>query len=140
MEFFSTTGGNTVSCAVGMAVLDEIEEENLQKNAYEIGYYLIDELYKLKKKHEIIGDVRGLGLFIGVELDLNREILTPATEQASYVANRMKDLGILISTDGPFNNVLKIKPPLVFTRENAEFFAKTLDRVLGEDFVKYATS
>ncbi|MHA2020455.1 MAG: hypothetical protein ACW96N_01990, partial [Candidatus Thorarchaeota archaeon] len=81
-----------------------------------------------------------LGLFIGVELVLNHEILTPATEQASYVANRMKDLGILISTDGPFNNVLKIKPPLVFTRENAEFFAKTLDRVLAEDFVKYATS
>jgi 4-aminobutyrate aminotransferase-like enzyme len=75
-----------------------------------------------------------------VELVLNHEILTPATEQASYVANRMKDLGILISTDGPFNNVLKIKPPLVFTRENAEFFAKTLDRVLAEDFVKYATS
>lgn len=140
MEFFSTTGGNTVSCAVGMAVLDVIEEDGLQKCAYEVGYYLIDELYKLKKKYNIIGDVRGLGLFIGVELVLNREILTPATEQASYVANRMKDLGILISTDGPFNNVLKIKPPLVFTRENAEFFAKTLDRVLAEDFVKYATS
>jgi 4-aminobutyrate aminotransferase-like enzyme len=140
MEFFSTTGGNTVSCAVGMAVLDVIEEEHLQKNAHEIGSYLIDQLYILKKKHQIIGDVRGLGLFIGVELVLNREILTPATEQASYVANRMKDLGILISTDGPFNNVLKIKPPLVFTRENAEFFAKTLDRVLAEDFVKYASS
>jgi 4-aminobutyrate aminotransferase-like enzyme/Ser/Thr protein kinase RdoA (MazF antagonist) len=140
MEFFSTTGGNTVSCAVGMAVLDVIEKDGLQKCAYEVGYYLIDELYKLKKKHNIIGDVRGLGLFIGVELVLNQEILTPATEQASYVANRMKDLGILISTDGPFNNVLKIKPPLVFTRENAEFFAKTLDGVLAEDFVKYATS
>jgi 4-aminobutyrate aminotransferase-like enzyme/Ser/Thr protein kinase RdoA (MazF antagonist) len=140
MEFFSTTGGNTVSCAVGMAVLDVIKEEGLQKNAYEVGYYLIDELYKLKKKHKIIGDVRGLGLFIGVELVLNREILTPATEQASYVANRMKDLGILISTDGPFNNVLKIKPPIVFSRDNAEFFAKTLDRVLTEDFVKYAVS
>ena len=140
MEFFSTTGGNTVSCAVGMAVLDAIEEEDLQKNAYEVGYYMIDELYKLKQKHQIIGDVRGLGLFIGVELVLNREILTPATEQASYVANRMKDIGILISTDGPFNNVLKIKPPLVFTRDNAEFFIKTLDRVLAEDFVRYAIS
>ncbi|MFX1271381.1 MAG: aminotransferase class III-fold pyridoxal phosphate-dependent enzyme [Promethearchaeota archaeon] len=140
MEFFSTTGGNTVSCAVGMAVLDVIEEEGLQKNAYEVGYYMIDELYKLKKKHRIIGDVRGLGLFIGVELVLNHEILTPATEQASYVANRMKDLGVLISTDGPFNNVLKIKPPLVFTRDNAEFFIKTLDRVLAEDFVRYAIS
>jgi 4-aminobutyrate aminotransferase-like enzyme len=140
MEFFSTTGGNTVSCAVGMAVLDVIEEEELQKNAHQVGSYLIDQLYILKKKHQIIGDVRGLGLFIGVELVLNREILTPATEQASYVANRMKDLGILISTDGPFNNVLKIKPPLVFTRENAEFFVKTLDQVFAEDFVKYATS
>jgi 4-aminobutyrate aminotransferase-like enzyme/Ser/Thr protein kinase RdoA (MazF antagonist) len=140
MEFFSTTGGNTVSCAVGMAVLDAIEEEELQKNAHQVGSYLIDQLYILKKKHQIIGDVRGLGLFIGVELVLNREILTPATEQASYVANRMKDLGILISTDGPFNNVLKIKPPLVFTRENAEFFVKTLDQVFADDFVKYATS
>ncbi len=140
MEFFSTTGGNTVSCAVGMAVLDVIEEENLQKNAYEIGGYLIDQLYILKKKHKIIGDVRGSGLFIGVELVLNHEILTPATEQASYVANRMKDLGILISTDGPFDNVLKIKPPLVFSRANAEFFVKTLDGVLAEDFVRFATS
>ncbi|MHA2356032.1 MAG: aminotransferase class III-fold pyridoxal phosphate-dependent enzyme [Candidatus Thorarchaeota archaeon] len=140
MEFFSTTGGNTVSCAVGMAVLDAIEEEDLQKNAHEIGSFLIDQLYILKKKHQIIGDVRGLGLFIGVELVLNHEILTPATEQASYVVNRMKDRGILISTDGPFDNVLKIKPPLVFTRENADFFVKTLDRVLAEDFVRFATS
>ncbi len=140
MEFFSTTGGNTMSCAVGMAVLDEIEKEDLQKNAYLIGTYLLDQLYILKKKHKIIGDVRGLGLFIGVELVLNHEILTPATEQASYVANRMKDKGILISTDGPFDNVLKIKPPLVFSRANAEFFIRTLDAVLAEDYVKYASS
>jgi 4-aminobutyrate aminotransferase-like enzyme len=83
----------------------------------------------------LIGDVRGLGLFIGIELVLNRETLEPAPAQASYVANRMRERGILLSTDGPFHNVLKIKPPLVFSRANADFLIETLDGILREDFL-----
>ena len=135
MEFFSTMGGNPVSCAVGMAVLDVIKEEKLQNHALEVGNYLMQQLTQLKDKHSIIGDVRGLGLFIGVELIKNHETLTPAKEEAKYIIERMKDLGVLISIDGPLYNVLKIKPPLVFTKENANYLAITLDRVLSEDFV-----
>lgn len=135
MEWFSTTGGNPVSCAVGMAVLDVMEEEGLQKRASEVGDYLVRRLSKLKDRHRIIGDVRGLGLFIGVELVLNRESQEAATEQASYVVNRLRDLGILLSTDGPHNNVLKIKPPMVFSEENGDFLVESLDKVLSEDFM-----
>ncbi len=136
MEFFSTFGGNPVSCAVGMAVLDVIEEERLQQNALETGGYLRERLEALMTWHAIVGDVRGQGLFLGVELVLDRADQTPAPDQAAYAANRMRDRGVLISTDGPYRNVLKIKPPLVFTRADADLLADTLDAVLGEDFVR----
>ena len=135
MEYFNSCGGNPVSCAVGMAVLDVIEEEQLQANAFQVGNCLKAGLRKLIKKHSLIGDVRGLGLFLGVELVADRETLEPAAAQASYVVERMKDHGILISTDGPLHNVLKIKPPMVFSEENADFFVRTLDKILAEDFV-----
>jgi 4-aminobutyrate aminotransferase-like enzyme/Ser/Thr protein kinase RdoA (MazF antagonist) len=133
MEYFNTFGGNPVSCAVGLAVLDVIRDEKLQQNALEVGRYFKAGLENLKSKYPLIGDVRGLGLFLGVELVLDRETLAPATTEASYVVERMKELGILISTDGPFRNVLKIKPPLVFTKANADFFIETLDRILDEN-------
>jgi 4-aminobutyrate aminotransferase-like enzyme/Ser/Thr protein kinase RdoA (MazF antagonist) len=135
MEYFNTFGGNPVSCAIGMAVLDVIESENLQAHARDVGGYLGDGLRALMKKHPVIGDVRGLGLFIGVEFVLDRESLEPAAEQASYVVNRMRECGILLSTDGPFHNVIKIKPPLVFSRADADFLVSTMDRVLSEDFI-----
>ena len=134
MEYFNTFGGNPVSCAIGMAVLEVIAEEQLQANALQVGTYLMDGLRKLMEKHAIIGDVRGLGLFVGIELVLDRETLAPATAQTSYIANRMRERGILLSTDGPFHNVLKIKPPLVFTQANADFLIATLDEILVEDF------
>jgi 4-aminobutyrate aminotransferase-like enzyme len=133
MEFFSTTGGNTVSCAVGMAVLDEIENMKLQENAKKVGAHLLKRLKQLMKTHPIIGDVRGRGLFVGVELVKNRETLEPAKEETKYIVERLRDLGLLISLDGPLHNVLKIKPPLVFTAKNADRFVETLDRVLHED-------
>ncbi len=133
MEFFSTTGGNTVSCAVGMAVLDEIENEKLQGNAKKVGAHLLKRLKQLMKTHSIIGDVRGRGLFVGVELVRDRETLEPAKEETMYIVERLRDLGLLISLDGPLHNVLKIKPPLVFTTENADWFVESLDRVLHED-------
>ncbi|UCH04674.1 MAG: aminotransferase class III-fold pyridoxal phosphate-dependent enzyme [Candidatus Thorarchaeota archaeon] len=135
MEWFTTTGGNPVSCAVGLAVLDVIEEEGLQQRALDVGRYLVERLTKLKENHTIIGDVRGTGLFIGVELVRDRKTLEPAAEESSYVANRMRELGVLLSTDGLFHNVLLIKPPLVFTKEDCDQLADTLDRVLSEDFI-----
>ena len=136
MEYFNTFGGNPVSCATGMAVLDVIEQEHLQAHALQVGSHLLHKLRSLMEKHPLIGDVRGLGLFIGIELVRNRETLVPAPEQAAYIANRMRDRGILLSTDGPFHNVLKIKPPLVFTRQNTHELVQTLDMILEEDLAQ----
>jgi 4-aminobutyrate aminotransferase-like enzyme/Ser/Thr protein kinase RdoA (MazF antagonist) len=133
MEYFNTFGGNPVSCAVGLTVLDVIREERLQENAQEVGSHLKAGLIRLQEKYPLIGDVRGLGLFIGVELVLDRESRKQAPQQAAYIANRLREEGILISTDGPFDNVLKIKPPLVFTLQNADLLIDTLDHILAED-------
>jgi 4-aminobutyrate aminotransferase-like enzyme len=133
MEYFNTFGGNPVSCAIGMAVLDVIENENLQQNALKAGNRLLQGLQGLKDKYALVGDVRGQGLYVGVELVTDRRTLEPAAEHADYIINRMKDYGILISTDGPLHNVLKMKPPIVFTEENADEVVQALDRILGED-------
>ncbi len=132
MEYFNTFGGNPVSCAIGLAVLDVIADEQLQQNALRVGQHLMDGLRGLMDRHALIGDVRGRGLFVGIELVLDRATLAPAPDQASYIVNRMRERGILLSTDGPFHNVLKIKPPLVFTAANADFLVATLDEILGE--------
>jgi 4-aminobutyrate aminotransferase-like enzyme/Ser/Thr protein kinase RdoA (MazF antagonist) len=133
MEYFNTFGGNPVSCAIGMAVLDVLEEEGLQSNALRTGERLLAGLRGLQETHPVVGDVRGLGLYLGVELVRDRERREPAPAQASYVANRMRELGVLLSTDGPDHNVLKIKPPLVFSAEDADCLVATLARVLAED-------
>jgi 4-aminobutyrate aminotransferase-like enzyme/Ser/Thr protein kinase RdoA (MazF antagonist) len=136
MEYFNTFGGNPVSCAIGYEVLKVVKEEGLQQNAKIVGNYLKSGLRNLMNSFEIIGDVRGPGLFIGFELVKNRQTKEPATEQTSYFANRMRDKGILMSTDGPFNNVLKIKPPMVFSQANADFLLESITKVLQEDFMK----
>ena len=133
MEYFNTFGGNPVSCAIGLAVLDVIGREGLQERARVTGAALMDGLHALQSRWPLVGDVRGLGLFIGVELVTDPDVRTPAARQASYVANRMRDLGVLMSTDGPDNNVLKIKPPLVFDERDAGFLVDTMARVLAED-------
>ena len=133
MEFFSTFGGNPVACAAGLAVLDVLEEEKLQRQALRVGTHLISGLRKLQELHDLIGDVRGSGLFLGIDLVLDRETREAAPLQASYVVNRLRDCGILAGTDGPHHNVIKLRPPLVFSESDADFFAKTLDDVLGED-------
>ena len=125
MEFFSTFGGNTVSCAIGLAVLDVVQEDKLQAHALEVGEHLLEGLRALP--HEIIRDVRGSGLFVGVELVKNNE---PATQEANRVVNRLREEGILLGTDGPFHNVLKIRPPMPFSKEDAELLVETLGRVL----------
>ena len=117
---------------MGLAVLDVIEDERLAENALNAGARLKAGCERLKTEHAVIGDVRGLGLFVGIELVLNRKSLDPAAEIAAYVVNRMKESGVLLSTDGPLHNVLKIKPPLVFTESDADRLVSTLDAVLDE--------
>jgi len=134
MEFFSTFGGNTVSCAVGLDVLNIVQEEGLQNHAYEVGKHLINGLNRLKNIFPMIGDVRGSGLFLGVELVRDIRSLEPAKEEANTIINRMREMGILIGTDGPYNNVLKIRPPMPFSKDNADILLNTLEDVLYEDF------
>lgn len=134
MEYFNTFGGNPVSCAIGREVLRVVRDERLQESALEVGEFLKSELEALSNDFPIIGQVRGQGLFLGFELvDENKN---PLPEKAAYLANRMKDLGILMSTDGKDVNVLKIKPPMVFSKENAEELIKRLRVILAEDFIK----
>jgi 4-aminobutyrate aminotransferase-like enzyme/Ser/Thr protein kinase RdoA (MazF antagonist) len=136
MEFFSTFGGNTVSCAVGLAVLEVIEEERLQEHARRVGNHLLAGLRGLMEKHRVVGDVRGLGLFVGVELVRDRTTLEPATQETAYVVNRLRERGILTGTEGPFNNVIKIRPPLPFNTADGDLLVSTLDDVLGEDLAR----
>ncbi|MFT5801323.1 MAG: 4-aminobutyrate aminotransferase-like enzyme, partial [Nonlabens sp.] len=136
MEYFNTFGGNPVSCAIGREVLKVIANEGLQQNAKEIGRYLTKALQKLKTRFPIIGDVRGIGFFQGIELVKNRETLEPAAAQTAYLANRMRERGILMSTDGPLHNVLKIKPPMCFTKANVDFLIENLELVLRENFMQ----
>jgi 4-aminobutyrate aminotransferase-like enzyme len=117
-----------------LAVLDVIEEEQLQARALSVGERLLAGLRQLKDKHTLVGDVRGSGLFIGVEMVLDRTTLAPATDQASYIVEMMKERGILVSTDGPMHNVLKIKPPMVFEESDADRLVATLDDILMDDF------
>jgi len=133
MEFFSTFGGNPVACAAGLAVLDVLEQEGLQENARRVGRTLAQGLRELQARHAVIGDVRGAGLFLGVELVRDRGTLEPATEEARYVANRLRERGVLTGTDGPFANVLKLRPPLVFSDDDAALLLAVLDDVLQED-------
>jgi hypothetical protein len=136
MEFFSTFGGNPVACAAGLAVLDVLEEEGLQERARRVGRHLAAGLRGLQERHPLIGDVRGFGLFLGVELVRDRATLEPATREADYVVNRLRESGVLTGTDGPHANVLKLRPPLVFSEHDADLLLAILDEVLGEDAVR----
>ena len=130
MEFFSTFGGNPVSMAAALAVLDVMEEEGLQENARLVGSHLMDALRSLGHRHAIIGDVRGVGLFIGVELVRDRATLEPATGETSRVVESLKERGILTGTEGPHHNVIKIRPPMCFSMADAEQLVETLGAVL----------
>jgi 4-aminobutyrate aminotransferase-like enzyme len=127
MEFFSTFGGNNVSCAVGLAVLEVVQDEKLQSHALHAGERLLKGLRELQQQHEIIAGVRGSGLFLGVELVQDH---APATLEAKRIVNRMREEGILLGTDGPFHNVIKIRPPMPFSEDDADLllsvFAKAV--------------
>jgi 4-aminobutyrate aminotransferase-like enzyme/Ser/Thr protein kinase RdoA (MazF antagonist) len=138
MEFFSTFGGNTVSCAIGLAVLEVVHEEGLQAHALSVGEHLLDRLRVLRDTYEFVGDVRGSGLFLGVELVRNRETLEPATAGAALTVNRMRAEGILVGTDGPFHNVIKIRPPMPFSVDDADLLVETMDGIFANDLTTKA--
>ncbi|MEO8208421.1 MAG: aminotransferase class III-fold pyridoxal phosphate-dependent enzyme [Chloroflexota bacterium] len=132
MEYFNTFGGNPVSAAVGLAVLDVIEDEDLRTRAVLAGGRLMDGLRSLATRHEAIGVVRGLGLFIGVVLVRDRTTQEPATDLATAVVQGALDHGILLSADGPAHDVLKIKPPLVISNDDVDRVIEVLDTLLSE--------
>ena len=129
--YFNTFGGNPVSCAVGLAVLDEIEHNNLLEQVTQVGSYVASGLRKLQEKYELIGEVRDRGLFFGLELVTDRQSKEPAGAEAKRLVNAMRDRGVLISKIGRFDNILKIRPPLVFNREHGDFLLATLDDALA---------
>ncbi|KAF5471459.1 hypothetical protein F2P56_008248 [Juglans regia] len=131
-NYFNTFGGNPVCTAAGLAVLKVIEKENLQENALAVGSYLKDRLLVLKDKYEIIGDVRGRGLMLGVELVTDRQLKTPAKAEILHVLDQMKELGVLIGKGGFYGNVFRITPPLCFTKEDADFLVDSMDYIMSK--------
>ncbi|MCX5529759.1 aminotransferase class III-fold pyridoxal phosphate-dependent enzyme [Streptomyces sp. NBC_00006] len=132
MEYFNTFGGNPVSCAAALAVLDVVEDERLMANADRVGGYLRRRLTAMAEHHPPIGDVRGRGLFLGADLVVDRDTKEPDRALAKRVVEAAKRDGVLLSTDGPGDNVLKIKPPLVLSMEQARRAADVIERALTE--------
>jgi 4-aminobutyrate aminotransferase-like enzyme len=130
-RYFNTFGGNPVSCAAATAVLDVLEDEKLQDNAREVGAYAVAGLARLADKHEIIGNVRGSGLFFGAELVLDRAEKTPAPDIATRVINEMRERGVLMGKLGVKQNATKIRPPMPFSKADADLMLSTLDDVLA---------
>nr|WP_145552803.1 aminotransferase class III-fold pyridoxal phosphate-dependent enzyme [Variovorax boronicumulans] len=130
-RYFNTFGGNPVSMAAASAVLDVIQQNDLQANALRVGHYLREKLAALGQHYAIVGEVRGAGLFVGLELVADRATRAPATAQAAKVVNGLRQRQVLLSATGPNANVLKIRPPLVFERAHADLLVDRLDEVLG---------
>jgi alanine-glyoxylate transaminase/(R)-3-amino-2-methylpropionate-pyruvate transaminase len=129
---FNTYGGNPVSMAQGLATLNVLLDDNVQQHAADIGGYLKQGLVDLQTRHTIIGDVRGQGLMLGMELVTDRVAKTPASAECATVHERAKDLGLLVGKGGLYGNVLRIKPPMCITREDCDFLCKVLDICLSE--------
>ncbi|MGO4835850.1 aminotransferase class III-fold pyridoxal phosphate-dependent enzyme, partial [Rhizobiaceae sp. 2RAB30] len=132
MEYFNTFGGNPVSCAAGLAVLDVIERDRLRDNAAEIGAYLVARFRQMQARYEVIGDVRGMGLFLGIELVSDRVLKTPATALARRINDGARARGVLIGTEGPHDNVLKMRPPMIFSRADADHLVDVLDETFRD--------
>ena len=140
MEYFNTFGGNPVSCAIGLEVLNVIQDEQLQQNALEVGNYWKAQLHQLQERYPIIGHIRGYGLFLGVELIRDHETLEAADTETAYIVERMKQKGFLLSTEGPLHNVLKMKPPIIFTHEHVDLFMIGLEEVLQDSCLRLAST
>ncbi|MEM8812784.1 MAG: aspartate aminotransferase family protein [Pseudomonadota bacterium] len=131
-RYFNTFGGNPVSCAAAMAVLDELEAQKLPDRAKRVGAYAVSRLQNLADKHEAIGDVRGSGLIFGAEMVLDRQTMQPASAFTDRIVNEMRRRGILLSKLGRFKNTLKIRPPMPFDGDNVDLLVETLDGVLSD--------
>ncbi|MGE8372739.1 MAG: aminotransferase [Pseudomonas putida] len=130
--FFSSAGGSPVSCRIGMAVLDVMQEEGLWDNARDTGHYFKARLQALVDKHPLAGAAHGSGFYLGLELVRDRTTLEPATEETMTLCNRLRDLGIFMQPTGDYLNILKIKPPMCTTRASVDYFVDSIDRVLDE--------
>jgi alanine-glyoxylate transaminase/(R)-3-amino-2-methylpropionate-pyruvate transaminase len=128
---FNTFGGNPVVCAQGRAVLEVIEREHLQANSLRVGNYLKAGFERLAAKHSLIGDIRGLGLMLGVELVRDRRTKEPAKEECAAVFEACKDMGLLVGKGGFMGNTLRIKPPMIFSASDADFLLAVLDEALA---------
>ncbi|XP_078160131.1 alanine--glyoxylate aminotransferase 2 homolog 3, mitochondrial-like [Carex rostrata] len=131
-NYFNTFGGNPVCTAGGLAVLRVLEKERLQQNAFVVGSYLKDGLKLLQEKHDIIGDVRGRGFMLGVELVTDRQLKTPANAEILNVMELLKDMGVLVGKGGFYGNVFRITPPLCFSKEDADYFLEVMDIALSK--------
>jgi 4-aminobutyrate aminotransferase-like enzyme/Ser/Thr protein kinase RdoA (MazF antagonist) len=134
MKYFNTFAGNPVSCAAGMAVLDVLERDGLQERARSVGAYLLDRLRELQSRHALIGDVRGQGFYLGIELVQDPETKQPAGPEADYISERMRQEGVAIYPNGRNGNILKMKPPMIFNTDHADLLAETLDRVMSSQW------
>ena len=132
MEYFNSFGGNPVSVTIGREVLKIIKDEDLQKNAKNVGSYLKKMLIELQKDYSLIGDIRGEGLFLGLEIVNSNGFLEPMGKVAKYIVNEMKKRKVLLSTDGPDKNIIKIKPPIIFNKQNADFLLENLRLVIAK--------
>jgi alanine-glyoxylate transaminase/(R)-3-amino-2-methylpropionate-pyruvate transaminase len=128
---FNTFGGNPISMTQGLATLEVIDSEDIQQNALHVGTHLKNRLQELQERQPLIGDVRGMGLMLGVELVRDRETKEPANTEAAEVLELCKERGLLIGKGGLFGNTLRIKPPMCLTKNDADFLADCLDEVLG---------
>ncbi|WP_374649892.1 aminotransferase class III-fold pyridoxal phosphate-dependent enzyme [Dongia sp.] len=132
MEYFNTFGGNPVSCAVGLKVLEILQRDRLRENALSLGSDLLSRMGRLMEKHERIGDVRGRGLMLGIELVEDRKSKVPATAYAGRIVEKCRQLGVLLGTDGPHDNVIKMRPAMVFTARDADFLLQVLETAFAE--------
>lgn len=130
-DVFASVGGGPVSCEIGLAVLDVLEQERLQENARDIGDYLERRLSPIVRQHQLVGALHGMGLYRGLELIRDREVRSPAREEAHAICERLRELGIIVQPTGPGANVLKLKPPLCVTRDDVDFFANALEHTLS---------
>lgn len=133
MEYFNTFGGNPVSCAIGSQVMAILADEKLMEQALDVGDLIKTELNRMKTEHPILADIRGSGYFLGFEFIKDHY---PAPLHAKYFVERMKSKGILMSTDGPDDNVIKFKPPMCFNRQQADQFLQRSREVLNENFLR----